>query len=224
MKPKFAHHLLAAAAVATTLAFSSAPASAAVLVTDNVESHLNYTVTTAPSVGTGASAVWGLTAVAGSNWAFVTNNTSTAAISGTVRQTASFGPSFIVAAGTYTLSMYVGEGLHSPERRTFTTVVPVLTTIGGTEFVDKTVITPYVYPNTTSTAEWVLTEVQYVIPGGSPLIGQEFTWGFNWAKTSTDKRFAGVWDAATVDFVAIPEPSAALLGGLGMLVLLRRRR
>ena len=33
------------------------------------------------------------------------------------------------------------------------------------------------------------------------------------------------WGTAfTVDFTAVPEPSAALLGGLGILALLRRRR
>jgi MYXO-CTERM domain-containing protein len=34
------------------------------------------------------------------------------------------------------------------------------------------------------------------------------------------------FDASVIDFqlVSVPEPSAALLGGLGMLALLRRRR
>jgi hypothetical protein len=89
--------------------------------------------------------------------------------------------------------------------------------------VDKTVITPFVDPNS-SIATWVQSVVEYVIPEGSPLIGQEFTWGFDYTRPTNARQFAGVWDAASVDFVAIPEPSAALLGGLGMLALLRRRR
>ena len=228
MKQKLAHHkFLAAAAVATTLAISAAPVRAAVIVTDNVENHLDYTFTGYVPAdnrkGTGASIVWGLNAQAGSSWAFVTATTTATVGPGTVRQTASFGPSFTVAAGTYTLSMWAGQGDITVNRSTFTTLVPVLATIGGTEFVDKTVITPYVDPNS-SIATWVQSVVEYVIPEGSPLIGQEFTWGFDYTRPTNARQFAGVWDAASVDFVAIPEPSAALLGGLGMLALLRRRR
>ena len=226
MKPKFANHkFLAAAAVATTLAFSPAPARAATLVLDHVEDGTAYTTTgSTVSKVTGIGLTWGLTPQAGSNWAGITAKT-TAALSGTVRKTASFGPTFTVAAGTYTLSMFAGQADVSINRSTFTTLVPVLATIGGTEFVDKTVITPYVDPNS-STATWVESEVEYVIPEGSPLIGQEFTWGFDWTRPANARQFAAIYDAVTVDFVpaGIPEPSTALLGGIGMLALLRRRR
>lgn len=224
MKPKFAHLLLAAAAVATTLAFSSAHA--ATLVVDNVENNGSTTWTT---TGTFANPTWtasggfGLTAQAGSEY-FRISASSTGAISGTVRRTGGFGPTFTVAAGTYTLSMFAGEGDSTTGgRRSFTTLDAVLATVGGTEFVGKTVTTPYVDPATPTTADWTQTTVQYVIPEASALIGEQFTWGFNWTKTAGSGYMFG-WDAATVDFVAIPEPSAALLGGLGLLALLRRRR
>jgi uncharacterized protein (TIGR03382 family) len=225
MNHTIAHrHFLAAAAVATTLAFSSAPARAATLVVDNVENvSTTWTFTGLSTFPTWTpSGTFGLAAQAGSEY-FRISTSSTGAVSGTVRRTEGFGPTFLVAAGTYTLSMYAGEGDITVSRRSFTTLEAVLATTGGTEFVDKTVVTPYVDPASITTADWTLTTVQYEIPIGSPLIGQEFTWGFNWAKTS-GSGFMGAWDAASVDFVAIPEPGAAALGSLGLLALLRRRR
>jgi hypothetical protein len=229
MKQKFPHRkFLAAAAVATTLAISAAPARAAILVVDNVENDGSTTWTT---TGVFANPTWtasggfGLTAQAGSQYHRISAATTTA-ISGTVRRTGGFGPTFTVAAGTYTLSMFAGEGdATTGGRRSFTTFDAVLATVGGTEFVGKTVTTPYVDPATPSTADWTQTTVQYVIPEASALIGEQFTWGFNWTKTAGSGYMFG-WDAVTVDFVpaGIPEPSCALLGGLGMLVLLRRRR
>jgi hypothetical protein len=224
MKRKFAHHkFLAAAAVATTLAFSAAHA--ATLVVDNVENNgsTNFTFTGLSTFPTWTpTGTFGLTALAGSEY-FRISTSSTGAISGTVRRTEGFGPTFLVAAGTYTLSMFAGEGDNTVNRRSFTTLEAVLATVGGTEFAGKSVTTAYVDPTSPTTADWTQTTVQYVIPGGSALIGEQFTWGFNWTKTS-GSGFMGAWDAVTVDFVAIPEPSAAVLGGLGMLALLCRRR
>jgi hypothetical protein len=194
-------------------------------VVDNVENDGNtsFTFTGLSTFPTWTpTGTFGLTPQAGSEY-FRISTSSTGAISGTVRRTGGFGDTFLVAAGTYLLSMYAGEGDITVNRRSFTTLQAVLATTGGTEFEGKTVVLPYVDPNSPSTANWTLTTVQYVIPEGSALIGQEFTWGFNWTKTS-GSGFMGAWDAVSVDFVAVPEPRAALLGGLGMLCLLRRRR
>ncbi len=224
MKPKSAHHhLLAAAAVVSTLAISATWTVASPLVVDNVENGTAYT-TTGSSVSqvTGIGVTWGLTPQAGSNWAGITAKT-TSALSGTVRLTGGFGPTFTVQAGTYTLSMYAGQADATINRSTFTTVVPVLATTGGTEFWNKTVLTPYVDPNS-STATWVQSVVQYVIPADSSLIGQLFTWGFNWTRPVNTRQFAGTFDAASVDFTAVPEPSTALGGLLLTAGLLRRRR
>ncbi|MEX1048735.1 MAG: autotransporter-associated beta strand repeat-containing protein [Akkermansiaceae bacterium] len=51
-------------------------------------------------------------------------------------------------------------------------------------------------------------------------------WRFNYNDTSGGSNFTGDQTGATnfVTMTVIPEPSAALLGGLGLLVLLRRRR
>jgi hypothetical protein len=71
-------------------------------------------------------------------------------------------------------------------------------------------------------------------------LGNNASWGSNWAHaasgsqavtdsgtTITPTFVSGTSkyvDVAAVEFLAIPEPSAALLGGLGLLALLRRRR
>ena len=50
-----------------------------------------------------------------------------------------------------------------------------------------------------------------------------FDWQISYTGNSTGNTFTGGNDIALMA-VAIPEPRAALLGGLGLLALLRRRR
>ena len=54
-------------------------------------------------------------------------------------------------------------------------------------------------------AEWREVVVEYTIPQGSSLIGQQFTWGAD--DVIPDDSFYGAWDAVTV----IPEPSSLAL-------------
>ena len=45
-----------------------------------------------------------------------------------------------------------------------------------------------------------------------------------WDETLTDAQIQTIFTNGTNGISVIPEPSAALLGGLGLLALLRRRR
>jgi hypothetical protein len=77
-------------------------------------------------------------------------------------------------------------------------------------------------PATVGFQTWTLT---YTVDAGASVIGQDL--GF-WAKFYTGNNPSAAkgyaFDNFSVDFTAIPEPSSALLGGIGMLYLLRRRR
>jgi hypothetical protein len=144
--------------------------------------------------------------------------------------TAGFGASVLVQAGTYQLTAYAGD-VNSARDTWHTFVVKLMTTAGvaweslPSDAITPTVILAYADPNPAATVpEWVPTTVQYVVPEGHSLIGTEFTWGFTAAKPANAAQFHGAFDQATVQFEAIPEPAAALLGGLGTLLLLRRRR
>lgn len=67
----------------------------------------------------------------------------------------------------------------------------------------------------------------YVIAPGSAAIGKSVAIGFYSAWNGSGGYVFGKESGANdvvIDFIAVPEPSAALLGGLGMLLLVRRRR
>lgn len=181
-------------------------AGAEIIATDDVESDVyTYTGTIGSNHGTDPSGTNGLTALAGSLFMTVYYGNSDAH-NGTVRLTSGFGPSAPIAAGTYTLTVYAGQGA-IVGKTSFTTFDALLATTGGTELPNKTVIKSYVDPLIAypSTAMWVETVIQYKVPAESALIGEEFTWGFNWTKeVYSNWKFYAAWDAASVDFVPLP--------------------
>ncbi|MCH7226974.1 hypothetical protein [Haloferula sp. A504] len=72
------------------------------------------------------------------------------------------------------------------------------------------------FSNSTATSTTVT--FTYISDGTETTAGQDVALRLDGATTT------GNIDNVSVDFVAIPEPSAALLGGIGCLMLLRRRR
>ena len=84
----------------------------------------------------------------------------------------------------------------------------------------------FVHDSLPSGRDFKLTPARFIPPKSTEDIEElRFVWGFTHA---TDDATLGAprGMSASVNFatVAIPEPSAALLGGLGLLALLRRRR
>ncbi len=220
--------LFAAVSLLTT---PSVNAAFTIIATDNVEDDLNYTYTGAILMADTA-ATTGLSPLAGS--LFIRDSTSnTAEKNLTAYYTSGFGGSTLVSAGTYRATAYFGEFDHA--RDTWHTVnLSLMTNLGvaweslGSNPISKTVITPYVNPNGVGlAAEWVQVVVEYVIPESHALIGTQFTWGFSANKPANSNGYFAAFDAASVQFQAIPEPSPTLLSGIGAmlaLILLRRRR
>lgn len=210
--------LLAAAMITTP----SANAAFTLIATDAVTASANYTLSgNWPSPAT--SATGGV-----DNGPYVrASQAGTGAITSNAYFTAGFGAGTLVQAGTYQLTGYAGD-VNAGRDTWHTFDLKLMTTAGVAWSVTPTVILAYVNPNTNpdgTNLEWMPTTVQYVIPVGHALIGTEFTWGFTGTKPSNSAGFHAGFDQATVQFeAAIPEPRAALLGGLGMLMLLRRRR
>ena len=86
------------------------------------------------------------------------------------------------------------------------TVAPVSATL-----LDSTVLSSTANALESKTFNFTLSDSQYV--------GQDLAIQFQ-----ADAYDFPLLDAVALDFVAVPEPRAALLGGLGLLALLRRRR
>lgn len=215
----FARTRILAAVAATALAST---ANAAIIATDTVDAVGNYTYSGNLLSSGATSATGGV-----GNGAYVRFSASSGGATTTHGVfNAGFGPATTVAAGTYRLSAYSGK---LSDRLPWTGFDVKLMTIPGVAWeslaldpISKTVTIPYVAGTTAVT--WAQTEVEYVIPTGHALIGEQFTWGFTGTKPA-GAYFVG-FDLAQVDFVAVPEPGSIALLGLGGLLLfaaLRRR-
>lgn len=218
-KPNRVANATLIAFVALVVAFAATPAAAAIVATDDVETVGDYT-----HVGTGTAGVsvsaggFGLPSVVGANYVFLSSG-ATDAQSGNFSFDAGFGAGVPVAAGTYLLSLSVGNS--NLGRDPFTTFEPYLETIGGTALPSRVVTTAYSAP---ASSTWTTVDVAYTVPLGDSLIGQEFTWGFDYTKTGTTNNFFAGFDGVSVDFVAIPEPSSFALLGLGVFGFCAKRR
>jgi hypothetical protein len=211
---------------AAMLAAPSANAALTLIATDAVTDFANYTLTGSwPSPATTTTG-----GVDGGAYVRTSQN-STAAMNSSAYFTAGFGDAVLVQAGTYQITAYAGD-VNASRDTWHTFVVKLMTTSGVaweslvSDAITPTVILAYANPNPAATIPtWVAATYEYVVPEGHALIGTEFTWGFTGTKPSSTQQFHGAFDQATVMFEAtIPEPCAALLGGLGTLMLLRRRR
>jgi hypothetical protein len=152
----------------------------------------------------------------------------------------------ISGAGTITVTYYLDNSVNAPFRPgiqgLYDASSGVATTASGvnsalTSFVALAGVTasttPSAYPasldsgagGTGAPAELFTTT--YLIGEGSAAIGKDVAIGFYSAWTGTGGyifgREAGA-NQVTIDFTPVPEPSVALLGGLGLLALARRRR
>jgi len=209
---------------------STASAAAVTVATDLVESHLDYTqtnITGAVSPGnTRASGAFGLTALAGANYVENSNGTVGAAGSATITNTAGFG-GVALDAGIYTLKISAGRlDLGALNRDTYGTFEAFLQTTGGTALPSRVVTDAFTVP---AEGSFDLVEVQYTVPSGSGLIGQAFTFGFDYTFDNPASGFLGAFDNVSVHFDAatvIPEPSSLMLTSLAMIGLagVNRRR
>lgn len=152
----------------------------------------------------------------------------------------------ISEAGTLTVGYYLDntvnasfrpgiQGLYDATDGIATTAAGVQSALNG--FVGLSGVTattiPTPHPESLNTgaggvgapAVWFTTT--YVIEPGSPAIGKAVAVGFHSAWSGTGGYIFGSEAGANevvLEFVPIPEPSVALLGALGLLGLLRRRR
>jgi len=215
---------VASLALAVVLSTNQAEA-AAVVITDDVEASGDYTHVGTGSAGISVSAGgFGLPSVVGANYVFLSSGAADAQ-SGSVTFDAGFGPLHTIAAGTYTLSVSVGET--NTGRDPFETFEGFLQTTGGTELTGRSepIGGGYSVPGPST---WQTTvDVQYTVAAGDvSLIGQEFTWGFDYTKTGTANPFLAGFDGVSVNFSAavIPEPSSFALLGLGIFGFCAKRR
>lgn len=152
----------------------------------------------------------------------------------------------VSGAGTITVTYYLDNSVNAPFRPgiqgLYDATAGVTTTAAGVNsalsgFVALAGVTasttPSPYPASLDTgaggtgAPAELFTTTYTIAPGSDAIGKTVAIGFYSAWTGTGGylfgREAGA-NQVTIDFTAVPEPSVALLGGLGLLALARRRR
>lgn len=152
----------------------------------------------------------------------------------------------IPSAGTITVSYYLDnsviaqfrpgiQGLYDASSGVATTAAGVnasLTGFAGLAGVTAST-TPDPYPASLDTgagtvgAPAELFTTTYVIDPGSAAIGKDVAIGFYSAWNGSGGYLFGKESGAnsvTIDFVAVPEPTAAVLGSIGLLALLRRRR
>lgn len=152
----------------------------------------------------------------------------------------------VSGAGTITVTYYLDNSVNAPFRPgiqgLYDATSGLATTAAGvnaalTGFVALAGVTasttPAPYPGSLDTgaasvgAPAELFTTTYIIAPGSDAIGKTVAIGFYSSWNSTGGylfgREAGA-NQVTIDFTAVPEPSVALLGGLGLLALARRRR
>jgi hypothetical protein len=171
---------------------------------------------------------------------------STSAASREIAGTSNAAAWTVAGAGTITITYYLDNTVSAPFRPGIQGLYDasggVATTAAGVNsalnsFVSLAGVTastsPSPYPSSLDYgagsvgAPAELFTTTYVIPPGSDAIGKSVAIGFYSAWNGTGGyifgREAGA-NQVTVDFTAVPEPAAALLGSLGLLSLLRRRR
>ncbi len=154
----------------------------------------------------------------------------------------------IPTAGTITISYYLDNSVNAPFRpgiqglydasvgvaSTALGVNGALTSFNALAGVTATT-SPSPYPSSLDTgfsttnvgAPAELFTTTYTIAPGSAAIGKSVAIGFYSSWNGAGGYLFGKESGAnqvTIDFVAVPEPSSALIGSLGLLGLLRRRR
>ena len=215
------------------LVLALAPAAQAATIIDNVEDEGDYTYS---HVGGGTNSnvdeigdgtYNGGIAVAGDRFVYIYNSQN-GEHTGTVTHTAGFGAGNSIQAGTYAFSMSAGV-LDNNSRPNFQQWdIRLETTLGATELSNVVNTVPYVPVSYTAGAAWASTTKTYTINPGDSLIGEEFTWAADWSNrasgNTTNDDIWGVFDAVSIEFTAIPEPSSFALTALGLLGLVGRRR
>ncbi len=167
MSRKLPHRGLLYASLIVGMVLGAEAAHAAIIATDDVEVD-NYTYTGAIAQGPNLrdSGDQGLTAQAGTKFMSLSQSGAQNPGPGTLVLNGGFGPGTPIQAGTYQVTVLAGEG--NIDRQTWTSFDVFLRTLGGIELPDRSVITPFVNPNTPTTAEWIPTTVQYIVPSTVP--------------------------------------------------------
>jgi hypothetical protein len=210
-------HMTSFAAVAG-LVLALAPAAQAVtIITDDVESLADYTISTSGWFDfVNADPFRGLSPVAGD---FIMAGYSTplnGASTGTFTLTAGFGAGNLIQAGTYAFTISVGD-TDWIDRASFEYFDHRLqTTAGATELPNPVVTKPYVQPpigdikpgaeepytlHGDGIAEWTTTIITYTVPAGHALIGEQFTWAASFGHgVITEDYAAAGFDAVRIEF------------------------
>jgi hypothetical protein len=181
-------------------------------------------------VNDGTSTDRGASIDLGASFAFLADTTYTLDLAWTSLSNAIVFAGFMVNAPSVANQMQTQDTNFGIRARRITAGTDTLASWGyvssTVSAVDGTTVTPNAGSASLTLNTNSLTDASFTVDGASQLIDLSAGYRYLWiafedpfaATPASDARFT------SVNFTVIPEPSAAVLGSLGLLVLLRRRR